>query len=310
MPSHFASLAEPFVVAADDSLVVACKPPRLHSSRGASGEPCLADWVFERFPDTAPRGASAGAAAKPSAATRGGGATPDAGRAEAALAEAAGARFAREGGILHRLDYETSGLVLFARSPEALAFLLREQDEGRLLKDYLLVAGVGGGGLPGSRPLLGSPLGRPVWSGRPSELESLLGEARRVAPARVESRFRPYGPGAARVACLAPGEEPGRRRRGSPERSYATLILGGRALEEGELAGLGLSGEAGPSFFEAEARLGQGFRHQIRAHFAWLGFPLAGDALYGGHPAPRLCLHARRLEFAHPGTGRPLSIAI
>lgn len=299
MPSPFASLVEPFVVAADDSLVVACKPPRLHSSRGASGEPCLADWVFGRFPDTAPRGDAAPGV---------GAATPDAGRAEAALA--AEARFAREGGILHRLDYETSGLVLFARSPAALAFLLREQEEGRLLKDYLLVAGAGGGGLSGSRPLLGSPLGGPAWAGRPSELESLLCEARRAGPARVESRFRPYGPGAARVACLAPGEEPGRRKRGSPERSYATLILGGRALEAGELAGLGLPGEAGPSFFEAEARISQGFRHQIRAHFAWLGFPLAGDALYGGQPAPRLCLHARRLEFAHPGTGRPLTIAI
>ena len=295
MPSPFASLAEPFVVAADDSLVAACKPPRLHSSRGTSGEPCLADWVFERFPDAAPRG---------------GAAIPDAGRAESALAEAAEARFAREGGILHRLDYETSGLVLFARSPAALAFLLKEQEEGRLLKDYLLVAGAGGGGLPGSRPLLGSPLGCPAWAGRPSELESLLGEARRGGTARVESRFRPYGPGAARAARPAPRAAPGRRAGGSPERSYATLILGGRALDEEALAGLGLPGEAGPSFFEAEARISQGFRHQIRAHFAWLGFPLAGDALYGGQPAPRLCLHARRLEFAHPGTGRPLSIAI
>ncbi len=28
--------------------------------------------------------------------------------------------------------------------------------------------------------------------------------------------------------------------------------------------------------------IGPGRRHQIRAGFAWLGFPLAGDALYGG----------------------------
>lgn len=298
MPSPFASQAEPFIVAADDCLVVACKPPRLHSSRGASGSPSLADWVFERFPDAAPRGGEGGAEVLRAEA------------AEAARAVAAEARFAREGGILHRLDYETSGLVLFARSPAVLAFLLEEQEEGRLLKDYLLVARASGRGLSGSRPLLGSPEGRLAWAGLPSELESLLGEAGRNGPARVESRFRPFGPGAARVACLGADEEAGRRRRGSPERVYSTSILGGRVLGEGELAGLGLGGEAAKDCFEVEARISQGFRHQIRAHFAWLGFPLAGDALYGGPAAPRLCLHARRLEFAHPGTGRPLSIAI
>ncbi len=49
-----------------------------------------------------------------------------------------------------------------------------------------------------------------------------------------------------------------------------------------------------------------GRTHQLRvhcAHPAGLGRPIVGDALYG-QPAERLCLHAARLEFDHPTTGR------
>jgi 23S rRNA pseudouridine1911/1915/1917 synthase len=58
-----------------------------------------------------------------------------------------------------------------------------------------------------------------------------------------------------------------------------------------------------------EARLETGRTHQIRAHFAAIGHPLAGDATYGGRDAHRLgrqFLHAHRLGFRHPEDGRPL----
>ncbi|MEZ4312297.1 MAG: class I SAM-dependent methyltransferase [Polyangiaceae bacterium] len=48
-----------------------------------------------------------------------------------------------------------------------------------------------------------------------------------------------------------------------------------------------------------------GRMHQIRAQLAHAGWPVAGDPLYGGPPAPRLLLHAARLSLAHPsGKGR------
>jgi len=60
-----------------------------------------------------------------------------------------------------------------------------------------------------------------------------------------------------------------------------------------------------------EARLHTGRTHQIRVHFQHLGFPLAGDELYGSRANTRLTeatglvlqrqmLHARRLAFFHP----------
>lgn len=49
--------------------------------------------------------------------------------------------------------------------------------------------------------------------------------------------------------------------------------------------------------------------HQIRVHLAWVGCPVVGDVLYGGPAAPALFgLHAFRLVFPHPATGRPLRL--
>ena len=66
-----------------------------------------------------------------------------------------------------------------------------------------------------------------------------------------------------------------------------------------------------------EVDLHTGRTHQIRVHFQHLGFPVAGDPLYGRRPnallrqsygcaPPRLLLHARKLALTHPRTGRRL----
>jgi 23S rRNA pseudouridine1911/1915/1917 synthase len=55
-------------------------------------------------------------------------------------------------------------------------------------------------------------------------------------------------------------------------------------------------------------RLVTGVMHQIRAHLAHLGYPVAGDALYGGAAAAlpglgRHFLHASRLSIELPALG-------
>ncbi len=66
-----------------------------------------------------------------------------------------------------------------------------------------------------------------------------------------------------------------------------------------------------------EATIHTGRTHQIRVHFAWLGHPLLGDATYGKKTnimtrdkneivVPRPMLHAWKLGFTHPRTGKPL----
>ena len=77
-------------------------------------------------------------------------------------------------------------------------------------------------------------------------------------------------------------------------------------------------GSAG-GFTLAEALLHTGRTHQIRVHFAALGHPVVGDTLYG---APRelrwgnvtrptlnrIFLHAARLRFQHPRTGKVVEV--
>ena len=49
-----------------------------------------------------------------------------------------------------------------------------------------------------------------------------------------------------------------------------------------------------------EAHAGKALRHQIRAHFAAIGHPLAGDELYGGpviRALGRHALHAARVAY-------------
>ena len=55
-------------------------------------------------------------------------------------------------------------------------------------------------------------------------------------------------------------------------------------------------------FTHVKLKLDTGRTHQIRVHLAWLGYPLAGDELYGGTRLfiKRQALHCCSLSFEHP----------
>jgi tRNA pseudouridine32 synthase/23S rRNA pseudouridine746 synthase len=56
-----------------------------------------------------------------------------------------------------------------------------------------------------------------------------------------------------------------------------------------------------------------GRSHQLRVHLLAIGHPILGDDLYAPPEAramaPRLCLHAERLEFVHPATSSRVEFA-
>lgn len=87
-----------------------------------------------------------------------------------------------------------------------------------------------------------------------------------------------------------------------------------------EIASSEAEGEEALTEFSIETRTGgctlvrlfprTGRTHQLRVHLASIGHPILGDKLYGSKDeASRLLLHAAKLTFEHPVTGRRVTVA-
>ena len=149
--------------------------------------------------------------------------------------------------IVHRLDRETSGLLVFAKS-EATKRHLQAQFEARTVERVYVA-------------LVRGKVRRETGT-----LESRLVENKSL---RVHPTSGPEG---------------------------KTAITSYRVIGHGQDTTL------------LELSLGTGRRRQIRVQFAAIGHPIVGDREHGGPSGPfrRLCLHAKRLGFVHPTTGKPI----
>jgi 23S rRNA pseudouridine1911/1915/1917 synthase len=174
--------------------------------------------------------------------------------------------------IVHRLDFETHGLVLFAKNQKSFDFFKSLQDNGEFIKEYSAVCVNNENRDPGFPP---SPFS--------IELSSLKGKT-----LIIESYFRPYGHGRKLVRPVLENEK---RREIAKDRSgfYKTEIT-----------------DINGNVFNL--RIKRGFRHQIRCHLCWIGFPILNDPLY---PVPvkddsgELALRSHALFFVDPSTGKP-----
>lgn len=155
--------------------------------------------------------------------------------------------------LLHRLDRETSGVILFARTERARRALAPQFQQRQIVKRYLAIV-----------------------NGRP---EAARGE--------IDASL-----------CRDPDDR----------RRVIVSSVGKSARTRYQV----LASVGGFSLLLAEPLTGR--THQIRAHLAHVGMPLAGDITYGGaNDATALAgiaraqLHAWELAFRHPETGdRPV----
>ena len=161
-------------------------------------------------------------------------------------------------GIVHRLDKDTSGLLVVARTLPAHTRLVRMLEEREIHREYEAVCrGVMTAGGTVDAPIDRHPTDRVRMAVRQGGRES-------VTHYRVIKRFRAHT--------------------------------------------------------HVRVQLETGRTHQIRVHLAHAGYPIVGDRVYGGRlllpkgasaelvaalrAFPRQALHAARLEFAHPLTGK------
>lgn len=146
-----------------------------------------------------------------------------------------------EPGIVHRIDTDTSGLMLAARSAESFDQLRELLRAGRIDKRYLALC-TGAVEAPQTVDL---PVINPPGSRRRVHVGTQSGSSR----------------------------------------SSVTEVLSSEPV-------------GAFSFIEVQASTAQ--RHQVRAHLASIGHPLAGDRLYGGPDIPGLdrhFLHASRVKY-------------
>lgn len=204
--------------------------------------------------------------------------------------------------VVHRLDKETSGVLVMARSAETHR-LLNAMFEGRQVSKiyHALAAGLP----PWQKQTASHPLRANVGHKHRTAVDPRRGKPS-VTHFQVLERF-PTNQSASRL------------------RSPTKVQFSSSAVHRPSSTVLRLSG-----YTLIEARPETGRTHQIRAHLAALGFPLAGDPLYGGsegiypsqvkpgyQPASedekpllgRAGLHAISLSLAHPLTGETLNFS-
>jgi 23S rRNA pseudouridine1911/1915/1917 synthase len=221
-----------------------------------------------------------------------------------------GTEFARPG-VVHRLDRNTTGCIVFAKDDEAHWKLGRQFELRTVDKRYIALVH---GPLEPDADVIDLPIGP-----HPSRLKGYrekyvvrhdeLGKPS-VTIYRVRGRFG-----------APPPQPPSPSSVDTPGPVRAGLARGG----------------GGVSLVELELKTGR--THQIRVHLSHLGFPIVGDDMYGGRPiglgdlpgadalrgdvaaalADRLgpfdpaeplmarqALHAATLAFRHPITGEPM----
>jgi 23S rRNA pseudouridine1911/1915/1917 synthase len=175
-------------------------------------------------------------------------------------------------GIVHRLDKQTSGLIIVARNDAAHLKLAEMFSRRQMKKTYTALVH---GNVKQDHGTINAPIARDVL--RRTRMTTKRDTDARTAVShytvqrRIDSRFGTF-----------------------------TLI---------------------------SVRIETGRTHQIRVHMSSIGHPVVGDTLYGAparlsgpakkkksDPEPestsldRNFLHAAELEFAHPRTGKPLSL--
>ena len=158
-------------------------------------------------------------------------------------------------GIVHRLDKDTSGLLIIAKNDKAHIQVSEQIKNREVKKTYIaLVRGI----IAEDEATINMPIGRSTKDRKKMAVTKNGKEA--VTHFKVLNRFT------------------------TNKASYTLL----------------------------EIKIDTGRTHQIRVHMAEIGHPVIGDGVYSNGKnefgVEGQCLHAKRLEFIHPITGKEMKL--
>jgi RluA family pseudouridine synthase len=191
--------------------------------------------------------------------------------------------------LVHRLDSETSGLLLLVKNKTHLKHLQDQWAAGKVRKTYQAIVF---GKFPEGTKLVDGAIGQKA------------GSKIRMKLAVVKSDIDIKDPASGEPRRTTGGELNGAK----PSATEFTLL------------------ESKPGFSLVQAKPLTGRTHQIRVHLESIGFPIVGDKLYSGNDETflrfydggwddwlqerlllkRQALHAVKLEFSHPVTNQPM----
>ena len=211
----------------------------------------------------------------------------------------------------HRLDMDTSGLLVLARTEEAYVELQRQFASRETVKRYEAVLSgvpkhiVGGYGIPAVAIANSCSHLYFYGQGLRQECRSLL----RLEPFAIQ--FAKYPSGCISLPLIADINDRPRQRvdmeHGKPALTLYKIV-GVRAVDANiAVAYTTKKVDKGRILIHLYPKTGR--THQLRVHCAHplgLACPILGDPLYGTERADRMYLHAAELTFRHPVTGETM----
>jgi 23S rRNA pseudouridine1911/1915/1917 synthase len=195
-------------------------------------------------------------------------------------------------GILHRLDRNTTGIMLVAKSDEAHWRIARQFENRTIQKTYVAVCH----GVP---ELLSDVIDMPIGKDRYVREKQAVrkeenGGKHAVTKYEVQEILDPAKGDATMVTrsgtayTLAQGHHPHDRNLKAPPGRFSFVKLWPKT----------------------------GRTHQLRVHMAVLGYPMVGDTMYGGRVFEagdfrfeRQALHAFEITFVHPATLKTMTLS-
>ena len=211
----------------------------------------------------------------------------------------------------HRLDMDTSGLLVLARTEEAYVELQRQFASRETVKRYEAVLSgvpkhiVGGYGIPAVAIANSCSHLYFYGQGLRQECRSLL----RLEPFAIQ--FAKYSSGCISLPLIADINDRPRQRvdmeHGKPALTLYNIVEVRAVDANTAVAYTTKKVDKGRTLVHLYPKTGR--THQLRVHCAHplgLACPILGDPLYGTERADRMYLHAAELTFRHPVTGEPM----